>query len=159
MFSGMITWDPQKTGERETFKAPPRLKIEAGGREQALGWSPVCGPESDAGGGLYGFGSPGHASLTLQSCKGETPASPHPQGFRPVPWTSCYPTHLPGTQKPKPWVLRRVYRKQLLASQPSQAQVMLGPLPAAVLTNVHTSSHTHPCSSPYPRHGTHTCRV
>ena len=58
MFSGIITWDPQKTGERETFKAPPRLQIEAGGREQALGWSPVCGPESHAGGGLYGFSSP-----------------------------------------------------------------------------------------------------
>ena len=93
---------------------------------------------------------------TLQSCKGETPASPHPQGFRPVPWRPHAILHLPGTERPKPWVLGRVYRKQLLASQ---AQVMLGPLPAAVLTNVHASSHTHPCSSPYPHHGTHTCRV
>ena len=88
MFSGMITWDPKKTGKRETFKVPPRLQIAVGGREHSLGCSPVCGPESGAGGGLYGFGSPAQATLTLQSCRGETPASPHPQGSRPVPWTS-----------------------------------------------------------------------
>ena len=159
MFSGMITWDPIKTGKRETFKVPPRLQIEVGGREHALGCSPVCGPESGAGEGLYGFGSPAQATLTLQSCRGETPASPHPQGSRPVPWTSGHPTHLLGTQRTKPWVLGRVYRKQLLASQPAQAQVMPGPLPAAVLTSppqlacvlTHTHTHTHtPMFLPLP---------
>lgn len=101
--------------------------------------------------------------LTLQLCRGESPASPHTQGFRLVFWTSCYPTHPPGIQRPKPGELRRIYRKQLVAPQPAQVQMtprfahlqwFSPPLP-----DVHTSSHTHPCFfSPHPRHGTHTCR-